>query len=334
MNKIAIPAMLLGLSMVFSCNTSTSEQVDATEGNKESNLDGGSFLMYYYPTHSMYTSTDGNSLGKSDTCMAYPNMIATDASGVLYTAVFGKKPMVSKSTDGGKSWTEVSSSAAEAEWNSYVITAGKANSVYMLSNTGTFLASKDGGKSWEKRTTPCAKDTIHSSPAFGMEAFLAVSADGSKLLAQAWYFEETVLSVSEDDGKTWTAITPPTERNSSRGVGFCGNSIMYASYDQVFTTSDMGNTWATSTPAKLFAPNSESNFYGYRHFVTDGDKYVMGVEVPSAESSRNDKNKYPGALFISTDGGKTFETKPFPHNTDPTPNASDEYVWLTWVKKQ
>lgn len=324
--------MILGLSMMYSCNTDKTEP-EAAEETKAPTLDGGSFVMYYYPTHSMYASNDGNALSKTDTCMAYPNMMAADASGTLFSPVFGKKPAVTKSTDGGKTWTEVVSNAAEGEWNSYVITAGAANTIYMLSNTGTFLMSKDGGQSWEKRATPCAKDTIHSSPAFGMEAWLATSADGKKLLAQAWYFEETVLSVSEDEGKTWTAITPPTERNSSRGVGFLSNGIMYATYDQVFTTTDNGKTWNTSTPANLFAPNSESSYYGYRHFVTDGKNYVMGVEVPSAETSRNDKNKYPGAIFMSTDGGKTFATKAFPYNADPTPTTSDEYVWLTWLKK-
>lgn len=325
--------MLLGLTMMFSCNNANEPAPEAEE-KKNAELEGGSLLMYYYPTHSMYASTDGVSLEKSDTCMAYPNMIAADAAGTLFSPLFGKKPAVSKSTDGGKTWSDVSSNAAEGEWNSFVIAAGNANSIYLLSNTGDFYISKDGGMAWEKRATPCAKDTIHSSPAFGMDAWLAVSSDGKKLLAQAWYFEETVLSISEDEGKTWTPITPPTERNSSRGIGFCGTSIMYASSDQVFTTSDNGKTWNTSTPSKLFAPNSESNFYSYRHFITDGDKYVMGIEVPSAEDSRDDKNKYPGALFVSTDGGKTFETKPFPYSTDPTPNTSDEYVWLTWMKKK
>lgn len=325
--------MLIGLSMMFSCKNN-SEPTPANEEKSEPTFDGGSFLMFYYPTHSMYSSADGISFAKTDTCMAYPNMIAADASGTLYSPLFGKKPAVTKSTDGGKTWTEIPSSAAEGDWNSYVITAGTANTVYMLSNTGTFLVSKDGGQNWEKRATPCAKDTIHSSPAFGMEAWLAVSSDGKKLLAQAWYFEETVLSVSEDEGKTWKAITPPTERNSSRGIGFLGNSIMYASYDQVFITADNGKTWNTSTPAKLLAPNSESSYYGYRHFVTDGNKYIMGVEVPSAETSRDEKNKYPGAMFVSTDGGKTFETKAFPYNVDQTPNTSDEYVWLTWMKKK
>ena len=334
MNKLTLLALVLGLTLLQSCKHDGTEPENSDNESNVPTLDGGSFFMYYYPTHSVFTSTDGISLKKSDTCMSYPNMIAADAAGTLFSPVFGKKPAVSKSTDGGKTWSEVPSNATEGDWNSYVIAAGAANSIYMMSNTGTFLVSKDGGQSWEKRTTPCAKDTIHSSPAFGMEAWLAVSADGKKILAQAWYFEETVLSVSEDEGMTWTAITAPTERNSSRGIGFLGNSIMYASYDQVFTTSDNGKTWNTPTPANLYAPNSESSYYGYRHFITDGKQYIMGVEVPSAETSRNDKNKYPGAIFVSNDGGKTFETKPFPYNVDPTPTTSDEYVWLTWIKKQ
>lgn len=324
--------MILGATVLSSCGDKNS--TEATEqAADQATLDGGHFLMYYNPMRSMYTSTDGQSLVKTDSVTSYPNMISADAAGTLFSPIFGKKPAVNKSTDGGKTWSEVSSSFAEGEWNSYVITAAGANKVYLLSSSGNFFASNDGGKNWEKRTTPCAKDTIHSSPAFGMEAWLATSADGKKLLAQAWYFEETVLAVSEDDGKTWKPVVPPTERNSSRGVGFCGNRIVYASFDQVFTTEDMGKTWKPSTASGLFAPESESSYYGYRHFVTDGNKYVMGVEVPAAESSRNEKNKYPGAIFFSKDGGLTFEVKPFPYNTDPTPTTSDEYVWLTWVKK-
>ena len=168
----------------------------------------------------------------------------------------------------------------------------------------------------------------------GPDSWLAVSADGSKIIAQAWYFEETVLSISSDGGNSWTAITPPTERNSSRGIGFCGDRIVYATSDQIFFTDDMGKKWQNSTPEKLFAANSESSYYGYRHFVTDGDQFVVGVEVPSAETSRNEKNKYPGAVFYSKDGGKTFEIFPFPFDSDPTPNSSDEFIYLTFVPKK
>lgn len=335
MKKIIIPALILCASMLYSCKQTTSgENPEIDSEENESTLNGGSFLMYYYPTHSMYGSSNGKEFSRKDTCIGYPNVISADAAGTLFSPVYGKKIAVTKSVDGGKTWLEVTSTEPEGVWASYVITAGAVNTVYALSSNGSFHVSKDGGVNWEKRTTPCGKDTVHSSPATGMEAWLTVSSDGKKLLAQAWYFEESVLSVSEDEGKTWKAIVAPTERNSSRGIGFCGARIVYASYDQVFTSDDNGATWIVSSPANLYSANSVSSYYGYRHFITDGEQCVVGVEVPGAETSRDEKNKYPGAIFVSTDGGKTFEVKPFPHSVDPTPTSSDEYVWLTFLKKK
>lgn len=327
--------VIAGLSMLASCSKSAGTQNEETKADGPLPRGNGSFLMYYYPTASVYSSANGNEFTRKDTCLGHAMHICADAGGTVYSVDYGQQLGISKSADGGKTWTAVANSDAEAtKGASYVISAGAAGSVYALSSNGSFFVSKNGGVNWEKRSTPCKKDTIHSSPGTGMEAWLAVSADGKKLLAQAWYFEETVLAVSSDEGKTWTAITPPTERNSSRGVGFCGDRIVYSSPDQVFYTDDNGQKWNTSTPDHLYAPNSTSSFYGYRNFVTDGDQFVVGVEVPAAESSRDDKNKYPGAVFVSTDGGKTFAVKPFPLSSDPTPNTSDEYVYLTFMPKK
>jgi Neuraminidase (sialidase) len=332
MKKIIAIALLLSATGIISCNKDSKVADDTQKTNDILPRGNGHFLMYYYPTSSIFNSDNGKEFVKKDTCIGYPTYICADADGVLYSSVMSKKVTVTKSTDGGKTWQDVATSDPEQPANAqYVIAAGKSKTIYALSSNGSFFVSHDGGAHFDKGTTPCKKDTIHSSPAFGMEGWLAVSADGKKIIAQAWYFEETVLSVSSDEGKTWTSVTPPTQRNESRGVGFCGDRIIYASYDQLFRTDDMGKTWQTSTPEKMLSPNCESSFYGYRNFVTDGDQFVVGVEVPSAESSHDDKNKYPGAVFYSHDGGKTFETHPFPYSTDPTPGTSDEYVYLVFV---
>ena len=307
--------------------------------NEESNLqaprNNGHFLMYYNPTHSMYSSEFGTEFTKVDTCIGFPRSITSDEAGNLFSSIFGSNVGVSVSKDGGKTWTIVKNSDETVYENAtYTIVAGKTNTVYALSSRGDFFVTKDGGVNWVKKTSPCMKDTTHTSPAFSSSINLAVSVDGKKLIAQAWYFEETVLSISEDDGTTWTAITPPTERNESKGVGFCADRIIYASYDQIFYTDDLGKTWLVSEPEKLFAKDSERSFYGYRTFVTDGDKFVVGVEAPAADDSRDDKNKFPGAIFLSIDGGKTFKTLDFPYSTDQTPKVSDEYIYLTFVPKK
>ena len=335
MKKLLAFTLLLSATGFMSCKTDTKSADDAQKSNDILPRNNGHFLMYYYPTSSIFNSDNGKEFTKKDTCIGYPTYITSDDDGNLYSSVMSKKVSVTKSTDGGKTWNAVATNDPEQPANSqYVIAAGKANSLYALSSNGSFFVSHDGGAHFDKASTPCKKDTIHSSPAFGMSGWLAVSADGKKILAQAWYFEETVLSVSSDEGKTWTAIKAPTDRNESRGIGFCSDRIIYASYDQLFRTDDMGKTWIASSPEKMYAPNCESSYYGYRHFITDGDQFVIGVEVPSAETSRDAKNKYPGAVFYSHDGGKTFETHPFPFSVDPTPNTSDEYVYLAFVPKK
>ena len=235
MKKLLAFTLLLSATGFMSCKTDTKSADDAQKSNDILPRNNGHFLMYYYPTSSIFNSDNGKEFTKKDTCIGYPTYITSDDDGNLYSSVMSKKVSVTKSTDGGK---------------------------------------------------------------------------------------------------TWTAIKAPTDRNESRGIGFCSDRIIYASYDQLFRTDDMGKTWIASSPEKMYAPNCESSYYGYRHFITDGDQFVIGVEVPSAETSRDAKNKYPGAVFYSHDGGKTFETHPFPFSVDPTPNTSDEYVYLAFVPKK
>jgi hypothetical protein len=318
----------LFLASCGSKTSTTEEQLPAPRNN-------GHFLMYYYPTHSIYTSEFGTEFIKSDTCIGYPSYVTSDENGKLYSAVSGYTVSVMASDDGGKTWNMVENKdTTRYDHAAFGIVAGKANTVYALSTKGDFFITKDGGANWTKKSSPCLKDTTHSSPIFSNSINLAVSADGKKLLAQAWFFEETVLSISEDEGSTWKTITPPTERNESKGVGFCGDRIVYASYDEFFYTDDLGETWKISEPAKLLAKDCERTFYGYRCFVTDGDKFIMGVEAPSAEDSRDDKNKFPGAIFLSTDAGETFKTYAFPYSVDQTPKVSDEYIYITFVPKK
>jgi photosystem II stability/assembly factor-like uncharacterized protein len=220
----------------------TEEQLPAPRNN-------GHFLMYYYPTHSIYSSDFGTELVKKDTCAEFLYNFTADENGKLYSAVGGTNVSVMVSEDGGENWEWIKNSdTTKYERAHFGIVAGKANTVYALSTKGDFYVTKDGGVNWTKKTSPCIKDTTHSSPAFSNSINLAVSADGKKLLAQAWYFEETVFSISYDEGSTWIMITPPTERNESKGVGFCGDRIVYASYDEFFYTDDLGKSWKNSEP--------------------------------------------------------------------------------------
>ncbi|HBG70279.1 MAG: hypothetical protein A2W93_13010 [Bacteroidetes bacterium GWF2_43_63] len=339
MKKTRFFALAVAVMLIASCGGSKDDKKDLADQEKKVNetpaRNNGYFLMHYSPLKSMFISEFGKEFSKLDTCKSWVSHISSDAAGTLYASPVDLKLGVIRSTDNGKTWNPAANNyAGKTENATYAIAAGKAKSVYALSSHGDFYVSSDGGDNWEKRTSPCVKNVPHKSPAMGIEAYLAVSADGKKILAQAWFFEETVLAVSEDEGKTWSAIPAPTERNSSKGIGFCSDRIVYASYDQLFYTDDLGKTWFTSTPEKLVSKGSESSFYGYRHFVTDGDLFVVGVEAPAAERSRDAKNKYPGAIFFSKDAGKTFEVLAFPHSVDPTPTVSDETVFLTFVPKK
>ena len=339
MKQINFFAFVVALVFFVACGGKKDDNKDQTDQEKKvaetPARNNGYFLMYYQPAKSIFISEFGKEFSKVDTCGSFVSHICSDAEGTLYASPFDLKLGVIRSTDNGKTWKPAANNfSGKTENATYAIAAGKAKSVYALSSKGDFYVSSDGGDNWEKRTSPCVKNVLHRSPAFGIEGFLAVSADGKKILAQAWFFEETVLSVSEDEGKTWTAIPAPTERNSSRGIGFCSDRIVYASYDQLFYTDDMGKTWINSTPDKLLSAGSETSYYGNRHFITDGGQFVVGVEAPAAEESKDAKNKYPGAVFFSKDAGKTFEILSFPYSTDPTPKMADETVFLTFVPKK
>lgn len=293
---------------------------------------GGYFLMWYYPQKAIYKSTDGRSWKKLvDSGDAWPMWMTAGADGTLYASKLGTSPTILTSTD-GKTWTPVAANPnnPQGEHRTYAICAGQGKTLYALSAHGDFQVSKDGGVTWTEKTRPVVEGARGAGD--GFKGYCAVSPMGTQVLIQGWYFSPAapILAVTTDEGQTWKTVKAPTERNESRGVGFLdSNIIFYADGETVYTSADSGATWKKTAPEKLLAKDSKNSFYSYRRFVSDGGKFVVGVEA--AADGKDATNKWPGATFVSKDGGATFETAPLPWNTDPTPSTSDEYVFLTFV---
>ncbi|MBS1197816.1 MAG: Photosynthesis system assembly factor [Proteobacteria bacterium] len=295
-------------------------------------LGGGHFLMWYNPQHAVYKSTDGRNWVKLNDTKEWASWLSAGADGMLYASKMGKSPIVASSKD-GKDWVEVKGNSANVQGDrrTFAICTGSGKTIYALSSHGDFQVSKDGGVTWEEKTRPVPVGARGAGD--GFRGFCSVSPTGDQILIQGWYFSPAnpILAVTADEGKTWTPIKAPTDRNEANGVGYLSNgaTLFFANSEAVYTSADKGATWKKSTPEKLLAKNSERNFYSYRRFASNGGSVIVGVEA--AGDGKDAKNKWPGATFFSKDGGLTFEVIDLPWSTDPTPKVSDELLEITFV---
>ncbi len=286
---------------------------------------GGHFVAWHQSTKAIYRSDDGHTWtrlpGEAALQYGWTPWLAADAAGTLFTTSLGSRPDLQRSTD-GLAWTAVPTTTPEGERASFALCAGPANELFTITSTGQTFRTTDGGATWTEAARARPVGARGSGGGFGGSC--AYNAAGDKLVVQGWYFDPQgpVLAVSSDHGQTWTNVPPPMPRNEATAVMWADNALLFGNYEKVYRTEDNGVTWTESTPSPLYATGATSHGYN-RWYASDGASIVVGIEAPSTTLS--------GALFYSHDGGRTFETLPLDYHTDPTPQASDDTIRVTFV---
>ena len=217
--------------------------------------------------------------GKEPSLAALPDGTLTlSAQGGYFGpgAALGQQP-ISRSRDGGKTWETFSFQSTDYPRNIFVEDDGSLlmilaeRSDWYGEGTGSpnlvVCRSKDGGKSWSASEGKVDWDWA----GFGENAVIRVR-DG-RLIAvlrrqipgtRGEGFEDTVITESVDDGKTWAAprIMLPTARVHAYLTELSDGRLLctYSSYHvpwgvSAVVSSDVGRTWDLDSPVQLSVSN-------------------------------------------------------------------------------
>jgi len=184
--------------------------------------------------------------------------------------IVGHDQVILKTEDGGKSWKKVYEDI-DAESPLFDIYFLDAQHGYAIGAYGQFLESFDGGQSWEGRWI--SEDDFHLNQIIPLEDQLFIAAEAGFVYR------------SDDQGETWSALTPGYE-GSFFGILPLENKslLLFGLRGNLFRSDDAGETWRyiqTATEASL------TN--GLR--LKNGSLIITGLA---------------GAILISQDNGNSF----------------------------
>lgn len=257
----------------------------------------------------IFDKQDVASIGAIAIAPSDPNVIyvGTGEGNPRNSASFGDG--IYKSTDAGNSWTHLGLGDTE-KIARIVVDSRDANVAYVCAlghewgpneERGLFK-TVDGGKSWQKvlyknTLTGCSDvdvDPTNSSIVYaGMYTFRR----------WAWYFEsgggETALYKSTDGGTTWNKLTRGLPKGAMDRIGVSVSrsdpDVVYMVTEskeegQLFRSDDAGESWRVV--------NRDPNI-NFRPF------YYSDIRVDPANPNRI--FSLSGGLFLSEDGGRTFQ---------------------------
>ena len=131
------------------------------------------------------------------------------------------------------------------------------------------------------------------------------------------------IHVSDDAGETWTERRQGLETEREDGLQYDVHHVLVVSAEEyivscgggLYRTRDSGHTW---TRLDTGVPGS----YFQKAFFHQNRLYAAAQTLPPTlpMGTQYDKRDVNASLFESTDGGDTFESKPYP-------GAPDEFIY-------
>ncbi|MGB5500456.1 MAG: oxidoreductase [Maribacter sp.] len=178
--------------------------------------------------------------------------------------------------DGGQSWNKIPCSqlpkGVEAEGafaasNTNIKTIG--NKVWIATTSSSVYYSADKGMTWDKFTTPVAKDKptegIYSIDFYDENLGIAFGGDYTNPNEK-----ESNKAITRDGGRTWRLIADGQEPDYKSCIQFVpntnGNGVVALGFTGISYSSNMGDNWS-----KL----SNESFYTLR-FMNDSIAYAAG----------------------------------------------------------
>jgi hypothetical protein len=228
------------------------------------------------------------------------------------------------STNGGVSWTTISSYGSEAWYKAQVSADGQKMYVFQLHGGGEvgsaaytpnsgIWSSTNGGSTWSRLTSTINSQNVNN------EWEMTISADGSVVYVMfvsysgpPSYTSSFSVYKSINSGSTWTNVSPTI---TSLGSGFnpiaikCsadGNLVFVAEREDFVVSTNGGTSWSS----KNLWTNAFSTNLGDIACSTDGKySYISGYDYPDLVRD----------IFVSQNYGQDWIRKNDPSllNTDP-----------------
>jgi photosystem II stability/assembly factor-like uncharacterized protein len=217
--------LILSILLMSSLSFSQWSQTSGPEGVSVSSLATINGSIYVgTTTDGIYVSTDdGVSWTPKNTGIeSFEIRGIVAAPGYLFAATFGHG--VYRSTDNGQTWLPPASGGNLASTGIVV----KDTNLFVSSVNGGVYRSTDNGVTWVRKL-------------FGFSYIVSIGVSGNKVFAST---DSYYTLVSTDNGETWSYI------NSIPGFNhWCyyteGNLILIGGEDEVYKSTDQGNTFAT-----------------------------------------------------------------------------------------
>lgn len=185
----------------------------------------------------------------------------------------GHDAVVLRSEDGGENWQLVQSEpeAEEPLLGLWVDASGKG---FAVGAYGRFLATTDGGSTWEARALEANPEALHFNAVLGLR-------DDRFLIAG----EAGTLLRSDDGGETWQALESPYDGSFFDALALSdGSALVFGMRGHVFRTEDGGDSWTE------IDSGVQSSLFGGR-VLGDGRLVLVGQS---------------GVVLVSADQGRSF----------------------------
>ena len=305
----------------ISCMTNSGDVVYAGTGEGWGNIDavyGGGIWKStdFGETWTLLSSTTGSNVWNFRNVM----QIRLDSQGYVYAATkaYNYKGGVGnyyvngglyKSTDGGTSWTKISSSSITHYYNPCDVIPFTSNEIIFATNGGGIWRTTDGGTNWTQVTSGLP------SSGYGR---IALAQDPSTTTTVYAVFASTNydspdyglkgIYKSTDSGANWTALSTPGTLNSTGGKsylktqGWYGNVIAIDPHNSnniyIGGVDDMKSTDGGSNWSQLTYWHS---YYGTPVVHADHHAIVFDPNTADVVYDGND-----GGIYKTTDGGSSW----------------------------
>jgi len=209
------------------------------------------------------------------------------------TALIGGSGKISKTTNGGSSWTDVFSVANTVVKDIFFVNS---NLGFAVGGGGLIAKTTDGGDNWTSQ--------IYTNPnTFNFEAFESIYFIDQNTGYIAGGFNEMWVMKTTDGGSNWSALTMPAYFQRLKSIYFTNANTGYIAggdntgggTGEIYKTIDGGTSWTQLNS------NVSNKYYNDIHFI-DANNGVIGC---------ND-----GTLLKTTNAGLSWTTITNPAGND------------------